>query len=287
MDCEPASTRWAPHGPKGWERSGRSIYALCKRLLDAGYPPTLFLTPGSAEMHAPLVEDLRTGGAELGLLLQPHTLEGAPKRYLGQLGREQQRDVIARSARAWDRAVATRPASARSCLFSASDDTFPLLREHGIVQSSLSSPGRRVRKHAAVWTGAPPDPHYVDPTSRLASGSLGLLEVPVTADASRIIGGLSCDLNIDHGAFEAWHRPLLEGHLARMEERRAPFKMICAYASSARPYDLDEHAPTSTLRAILDYLDHLGDRFDVRPVTLAATHAAFGREAALIAKGDP
>ena len=79
---------------------------------------------------------------------------------------------------------------------------------------------------------------------------------------------------------------LLEGQLARMRSADAPFHLVCSYTSSACPYDVEDQGPTKTLRAILAYLEHLEDRFDVRPVTLSTAHAAYGRTSDMVTSKD-
>src|ERR1700674_264941 len=92
MDCHPAGTRYAPEGPRNWEQSIRSIDGFCTRVLRAGYAVTLFLTPACAAAHAPFVEELTDRDVELGLYLQPGSLEGGAFRgYLGQHDEAKQR----------------------------------------------------------------------------------------------------------------------------------------------------------------------------------------------------
>ena len=280
MDCQPAGAplgpRGAPAGPKSWEQSARSIDGFCTRLGNAGFPATLFLTPECAEEHAPLLEELLERGIELGLYVQPQSLLGGGyKRYLGQYGREEQRGIVDLAKQQFQEAVGTRPQSVRTGMFSASDETFSVLYELGFRQGSLSSPGRRVGKHAAVWTGAPSDPHYVDPHSRVRPGHLAFLEVPVTTDATRLRGGLSPDLAIENGTFEAWHRPLIEGQLGRMQAEGVAFRALCITTRNAFPYHSAGERQGAALEALIAYLAALEERYEVVPTTMSGAHARF------------
>ncbi len=277
MECQPAATRAAPEGPKNWEQSARSIDGFCTRLLRAGMVPTLFVTPRCAEEHAPSLEELASAGVELGLAIQPQSLDGGFGRHLGQYNRGQQRVIVEASLRRFQDALGTRPQSLRPALYSASDATFGMAYELGFRQGSVSCPGRQVPKHAAVWTGAVPDPHYVDPDSRLRAGNLPFLEVPLTADASpeQNRGGLSPDVTIENGTLEKWHRPLIDGQLQRMERDDVAFRALCISTRNCFSY----HDKTDRYRAILDdlidFVDRLEDRYEVRLVSLASAHAWF------------
>jgi hypothetical protein len=291
MDCQPAGAplgaRGAPAGPKRWEQSARSIDGFCARLFDAGWRPTLFATPEVADAHEPLFEELAERGAEVGLYVQPQSLVGGGfSRYLGQYGREQQRSIVDLALQHFQAATGQRPSSVRSAMFSASDDTYAVLHEAGLRQGSLSNPGRRVNKHAAVWTGAPRDPHYVDAASRVREGSLPFLEIPVTTDAGQVRGGLSPDLAIENGTLDDWHRPLIAAQLGRMEAERVVFRALCFYTRNNFAYHVDQDRQALTLEAVIAHLETLRGRYDVVPVTAAQTHLRFARVAPLATVGS-
>src|SRR5438094_6064701 len=200
MDCPPQGARAEPPGPQNWDAGARAIDAFCTQLFDAGFAPTLFVTPEAADAHAPLCDDYAGRGADVGLLIQPPALRGAGYRhYLGAYVGEQQREIVIESVRRFEAALGRRPRSVRSAMYSASDETFAVLSEAGVRQTSLSSPGRRTPKFKAVWTGAETQPHFASRENRLVAGSLPLLEVPVTTDATQCRGGIAPDLAIENG----------------------------------------------------------------------------------------
>jgi hypothetical protein len=276
MDCPPRGTQALPHGPDSWEASARSIDAFCTVLLAARFVPTLFLTPEAADAHAPLAEDLAGAGVEMGLLIQPPSLHGAGyKRYLGAYGREQQHEIVSQAAGSFAGALGRRPQSARAAMFSASDDTFAVLCAAGFRQASISSPGRRTPKYHAVWADAAPDAHAASATNRLECGSLPLLEVPVTTDATQRRGGLSPDLAIENGTVARWHAPLIAGQLQRHEAQDVAFRTLCFVTSSRIAYADPATRPRQTLDELLDHLAALDERYEVIPASLAETYAYF------------
>jgi hypothetical protein len=276
MDCQPAGTRQAPEGPKGWGLSARSIEGFCTCLRNEGFTATLFLTPWCADTHGPLVDELSGRDVELGLLVHPQSLfENVHKDHVGRLSRERQRAVIALAMRRFQEARGARPRSCRTAMFSASDDTYAILHELGFLQGSVSSPGRRLPRFAAEWTGAVPDPHYTDPSNRLIAGDLRFLEIPVTTDTSQVRGGLAFELIIENGSFDNWHRPLIESQLQRMERERVPFRALCFATRNCFAYGAKGDLHSTTLAALLDYLEALRERYDVIPTTLSGAHAAF------------
>lgn len=278
IDCLPAGNRQAADGPTDWIQSGRSIDGFCGALRSVGFPTTLFLTPQAAAEHAPMLEDLAGLGEELALLVHPPSLPtGKRGRFLGQYSADSQRHLVDVAERAFEDVLGVQPRSVRSAMFSASDQTFPLLYELGFRQSSLSSPGRRVAKHAADWLGAETDAHCANADSRLRKGGLPLLEVPVTTDAMQRPGGIAPDLAIENGTVEAWHRPLIEGQLERFERERVSFRALCFHTSNRRDYHGREERMARALDALVDYVLALGDRYTLVPVTLAAAHAEYRR----------
>jgi hypothetical protein len=160
-------------------------------------------------------------------------------------------------------------------MFSASDATFGIFVELGFRQGSVSSPGRRVPKHGADWTGAERDAHYVDGSSRLRRGSLPFLEIPVTTDADQVRRGVSADLGVENGTVESWHRPLIEAQLARMEAEPVAFKALCFFTRNFFAYNAAGDNVASTLDQIIRCVDSLRERYDVIPVTAAGAHAAY------------
>lgn len=278
MDCERIRAESPPGGPESWELSERAIRGYCERLSGRGYHPTLFLTPECAQRHAKMLVRLAEDGAELGLHIHPQSL--GDHRYLGYLGEysaEMQRDLVGAAADVVADAVGAPPVSFRPGNFSANDDTYAVLYELGMRQGSVSDPGRDCPGFAAVWKGACPDAHYVDPEDRLAPGELAFLEVPLTTDPTRLQpSGFPYEIRIESGAFESWQRPILRNTLDRLVREETPFRSICILTHNTFPYDDDGDPRAQTLEEMLAFFTELAShQVDVIPVTLCEAHARF------------
>ena len=276
MDCEPVATKAVRNGPKNWEQSVRSIEGFSYRLLAAGYPPTLFVSPRAADEHAPLFDELVENGVELGAHIHPPMLSTDLKRPLGEYHERDQRTIIGDAARRIERSTGVIPRSFRPGKYSASDETYRIAFELGFRQGSVSQPGRDAKGDAAVWTGTHTDPHYVHPEDRLVEGNMPFLEVPVTTDAqSRYRRGLLYDLSLDQGYWHEWHQPLIEAQLQRMDTAEVRFRSLCIPTRNQYGYHLDDSVQTTTLNALLEYLEGLRETNDVVPTTLEGAHAHY------------
>lgn len=277
MDCPPASTKWAPDGPRTWELSARAIEGFCSRLLNAQQAATLFVSPRCAQEHGPLLEELVERGVEIGLQIHPpNLLDGRFKQPLGQYGAEDQHSLIELAAEQVQEAIGVWPKSVRAGNYSASDATYGVLYALGFRQGSLSLPGRSVPRQAAEWSQALPDPHYVDRENRLQDGSLPFLELPVTADATRQYRtGYPYDLCIETSTFEDWHHPIIEAQLQRMADANTVFRTLCIVTQNALPYHLDADRHAKTLEALISYIESLEEQYEIVPCTLSSAHERF------------
>jgi hypothetical protein len=278
MDCLPAERkrRVNPH-PKTWEISARNVDGFCSALLAAGHRPTLFCALSVLANQTPLFEEYAGAGAEVGLLLDPSELRRGLRHQLGHYDGDDQREIVRVSVHRFSQMMGSRPRSVRSMEFSASDETFGVLRQAGFLQGSVSEPGRHVRQVDAMWEGAVPDPHLADAGDRLRAGSLEFLEVPVTTDAQQSSGGVPPELNLDNGEFEAWHHPLADAQLQRMERDGVTFRALCWLARSGLPYGDAAATCTKALGDAIEFVDGLRDRFEVTSMTVSQAHSEFRR----------
>lgn len=281
MDCLAAVRKRGIHAhPRTWEVSARNIDAFCARLIGAGHRPTLFCSLSVLANHTPLFEEYASAGAEVALLVDPSELRHTLRHQLGHYGGADQREIVRVSVHRFSQLLGSRPRSVRTMEFSASDETFGVLRQEGFLQGSVSEPGRRVRQYQAMWEGAAPDPHLADPGDRLHAGSLEFLEIPVTTDAAQSTGGVPPELNLDLGDFERWHRPLAEAQLERMERDAVRFRALCWLATSGSPYGDAAAACTRALQSAIEFVESLRSRFQVTSMTVAQAHSEFRRLAA-------
>lgn len=282
MDCERIAAESPPGGPASWALSERAIHGYCEQLLGRGYRPTLFVVPECARQHAAMLVQLAERGVELGLHVHPQSLaDHRYRRCLGEYDAGRQRDIVGLATEMLGQAIGKRPLSFRPGNFSASSATYGVLYDLGFRQGSVSDPGRNRPEWAATWEGAPPDPHYVDPTDPLRVGSLPFLEVPLSTDPGRRRpDGLPYELRLESGPFEIWQRPIIDSVLRRMEAEQVRFRALCILTHNCYAYDRQDDPRSAALQGMLDYLDPLGDRAQVVAVTLEEAHDRF-RAAAL------
>jgi len=274
MDCERIAAESPPGGPASWELSERAILGYCERLLERGFRPTLFLTPECGAQHVSMLQDLAAQGVELGLHVHPQSLgDHRYSRYLGEYAAAQQRQILEQACDTMAEALGQRPRSFRPGNFSASNTTYRVLYDLGFRQGSVSDPGRSCPHYAALWEGAPRDPHYVDQADRLIVGELPFLEVPVTTDPDGVRpNGIPYELRLESGSFGTWHRPIVERTLSRLERERVAFRALCLFTHNSFSYDRDDDPHTVTLCETLDYLAR---DTEVVPVTLQGAHGVF------------
>jgi polysaccharide deacetylase len=248
MDCERIAAESPTGGPVSMESSERSISGFCDRLLDAGFPPTLFCVPELGEYHADTLRGYADKGVELAMHLHPQTfLNHQHDKYLGEYDRETQKQILGVGLDMLTKAFGTRPTSFRSGNDSANDETFGLLDEMGFTATSTSLPGRIAPNYAAMWEGAYPFVHWASGENRLETGSLPLIEFPLTTDRTRLTpNGQSYELRIEHGGLDDLHRRTLETVLPEMDHWELPLHAICALTHNMYDYanDDDRHART-------------------------------------------
>ncbi len=182
-DCE--ATAHAVKNPALGERSVRGLLDVLKR---EGLKGTLYVIPTDLEASAGLYREAGAQGCEIGLHVHPADL-GAEE-FLGVLGPDGQRAVLAQARDRFAAAMGRAPESLCIGYHSANDYTFPLLVELGFRHGTNSTPTRNLPECASVWAGAPLDAHYAHPWNRLLPGWLDFVELPSTLDPdSRMWGG--------------------------------------------------------------------------------------------------
>lgn len=276
MDVHSAATQSDPEGPRSWQLSAQAVDGYCAALARAGFPATLFLTPRCAAEHEPLVEEVTSYGCEAGLLLHPPSLEGVGgSRLLGHYPRAEQGRIVQHALDQFQDALGSRALTCRGAFFSANDDTFGLLAELGFRQGSLSNPGRQISKHAALWQGAPIQPHFASASNRLERGDLPFFEVPVSSDPGQVRGGLAPDLAIENGTVDAYHRPFVQGHLERQSAESTGFRALCLTTRNCFAYHDRGDRLRQALDGVIDLIRGLGESYTIVPTTVRGAHAAY------------
>lgn len=278
MDCERIRAECPCGGPADWETSARAIAGFCARLVDAGFPPTLFVVPESAERHAELLRHWASRGVEIGMHLHPQCYgDGSIDRYLAQLDAPAQADLLAAARDRIAAAVGTAPRAFRPGNFSADATTLRIASELGFTHGSCSDPGRRSPQFAAVWVGADPDVHWASATDALRAGSLPLLEFPVTTDPAQPPNrhGFPRELRLESGDFATWHRPILQRALARMREEGTRFCCLTVFTHDYWDYGDPQEPRRRRLDAFLAELEALRASYEVTGATLSDLRARY------------
>jgi peptidoglycan/xylan/chitin deacetylase (PgdA/CDA1 family) len=196
MDCEPPGSEITAHarsksatGPTDYGASESSIRGFASLCGDLGLTPTLFVHPQVGERHRDLFLALRAEGACLGLHLHPYKLNPDYREDLGAYPAETQREILTEAIDRWEAIFDEHPRYVRPGVFSASDATYRVLSDLGFAGGSVSTPGRVKPDAAAVWAGAPLDPHRGHAAFRMLPGDLDFVDVPVTVDRARPVTG--------------------------------------------------------------------------------------------------
>jgi hypothetical protein len=282
MDCHPVPRKAGAIGmPRTWELSSRSIENYVRQLRGAGFPATLFLDPWAAEEHAPLLEELRSEGAEFGCMVHPPNLLTVHRsRPLGAYAAHDQRALIEHATERIAAALRVRPRSFRGGWYSASDATYQVLHELGYRQGSLSRPGFDMPLHSARWLGRPLDAHLVDVVAPQRAAGDAFFELPLSCDPQRSAAErMPIDLTIDNGTFEALLEPVITRRLAAMAAT-TDFRTLCLTTASNVPFGARDDKHTRELDRVLDHLAALASSYAVTPVTVAAAHEHYRRRPA-------
>ena len=273
MDCEIPGSPYG--GPKDWGLAERSVRGFAEILGRNNLLATFFITPECACMHRRVFEQLPPG-FELGMHLHPFNIPGSKKLFfLGQFQEAEQRKILKEAKEKWTQIMGKEPTSFRPGNFSANDWTFPLLAELGFSQGSVSAPWRNMPRYYANWEGVVPDPHHVNALSRLTSGNLEFLEVPVTVDPERrtMPGGWSCEFRIEMGDV-GHHLLTIKNSLIRFSAEDPEIKALVSITHNTIDYADRVAEEYQVLEGIIPRLQDLADslNFTLIPTTVFDLH---------------
>ena len=175
-------------GPQSLAEGERNTRDYAGILADYGYSPTLFVHPELGEFQAPMLLDLRSSGAELGLHI--HTAKFAERPHdceMGGLTASEQHDVLSAAIAMFESYFDFRPVIFRPGCFSANDASYGVLHDLGFTGGSISIPGRVWHERFCHWANAEPHPHFAHDAFRQVAGHLPFVDIPLSVDR---IGGL-------------------------------------------------------------------------------------------------
>jgi hypothetical protein len=157
--------------PPDWEFSSRSLDAYANLMLGAGFWPTIFVSPEAARAHAPMLEELRERGCELGLMVSPSQSSIFPKKKpMGTLTIAEQHLAITQARDVFGQFLYHMPKSIRTGFHSGNQATLELCQTLGFTRASIRMPGAQLRQLGSEW---PTDAGII---------RLPLIEIPVTSN---------------------------------------------------------------------------------------------------------
>lgn len=138
--------------PPDWEFSSRSLDAYANLMLAAGIWPTIFVSPESARAHAPMLEELRERGCELGLLVSPsQSTIFRTQKPMGVLPLAAQRTAIIQAREIFAHFLYHTPRVLRTGFYSGTMQTLELCQTLGFRYTSIVLPGAQLPQLGAVW----------------------------------------------------------------------------------------------------------------------------------------
>ena len=157
--------------PRDWDHSGIGLDRYASMVLRYGCIPTIFVTGEAAYAHAPLLEELRERGVEIGLLVAPYQTAHKKTGYMGVLSQQQQADAVLVALQRFQHALGFRPIVVRTGLYSGNPATYEVLAQANFTHAALRMPGAALPVIGTVWQ---PDPSICVKE--------GLVDVPVTTE---------------------------------------------------------------------------------------------------------
>ena len=284
MDCERVrSESYYGDGTDSWQTSERAIVGLADILQAEGLKGTFLPTPATAAKHAQLFQELHRAGFEVGMQFHCDSFrDGEYRQPLGAYSRREQEEILRLAKEDWEQALGMELVAYRSGYLSASDDTFSILAELGIKQTSCSKPGRHVPSRSACWLGATPYAHRASARCRLEPGELDLVEVPVSSHPAERFSLRESfdpmDARPDHAHPFPAYAGLVDAVLWELELLQPPVKSFVVLTHNTIDYTDRQERRTRTLLRLLRYIKaREEDGWQIVPATLALVREALLR----------
>lgn len=273
MDCEPIRSAQgatqATSGPFSYAESESSIRAYARLAGERGFPVSFFIHPETALAHPEPFLEMEEKGACLGLHIHPYKIENTRFRnHFGALSASDQTDLLSESAVRWEQALGVRPRYFRPGTFSANDATGEVLARLGFRGGSLSCPGRMFPDLYAVWSGAPPDPHYLHSSFRLMPGDLDFVNVPLTVDFSRLetVDGRSFYRDLRPDYLEADYATLADNIVGQVLERDPVVPVVLLVTHNDHRFENPDDRGRKNLATVFQALATACEKHRVQPV---------------------
>ena len=251
IDCE--ATQHAINDAGLGERASRGFADL---LEGDGFRGTFFVIPTDIEASGKLYQELVQRGHEVGLHIHPADL--GYQEFLGVYGLDEQLEIINIATDRFAQIMGYRPKGICIGYVSGNDYTFNAMVKAGFKHGMLSIPTRVLTSCASVWAGAPLDIHYANAYNRILSGTLDLVDVPLTIDPeSRMWGGLHPqDLRIELvDAKNHWYT--IKKEVDRKIRCNSPVKYLLSITHNTFDYSDAGNFRTITLKKVLSHIRNI------------------------------
>lgn len=231
--------------PSDWEFSGRTIDAYVNRMLRAGYYPTLFVSPEAARAHAPMFEECRERGCEIGLLVSPSQSQFfTTKKPMGALDTQVQQQHIQQARDVFFDYLGFAPRVLRTGLYSGTPTIFQLCKMMGFTHTSIRLPGAQLPAIHSVW----PVDHAIAHTPTI--------DIPVSTNpAERLFNRFPVYVSPEFGTQAQLHA-LIATHAAHGH--------ICVASNSVIDYFTPDSVVDRNIDALIEACDRIPDLTPMR-----------------------
>lgn len=207
---------------RDWDHSGVGLDRYANTVFRYGFVPTLFVSGECARAHAPMLDEYRERGAEIGLFVAPSTtLDAKKSTQMGKIAREEQAHHLATGMALFQQYLGFRPTALRTGLYSANHDTYEVAAAAFFTHICTRLPGAALPVIGTVW----PD----DATIEVQHG---LVDVPVTTNpAEKLFNRFPLYLAADVGKTPS--------HLSLIERGREAGHICMSGGTNADYWDID------------------------------------------------
>jgi peptidoglycan/xylan/chitin deacetylase (PgdA/CDA1 family) len=236
----PAGTK---DSPRDWDHSGIGLDRYATTVLRYGLTPTVFVSGEAARAHAPMLEELRDRGIELGLLIAPNSNIDAKKaKHMGTLSATLQAEVLQAGIHLFHHYLGFRPTTLRTALYSANANTYDVAAAAGFRHVAFRLPGAALPVIGTVW----------DERKHVLLRS-GMIDVPVTTDPTeKLFNRFPLYLAPEIGTPETHVKLITLGKTAGV---------VCMTGATNGDYWDKSGSAIRALEAILDYVTQCADEF--------------------------
>jgi len=268
-------------GPKDLASSEKAIRGVADYFESRNSYCDFHPVPDLAAAQHVLFNELRERGFGIGMHFHSESWrDGSYRDALGLYPEEVQRRILTEAMDDYAQALGFRPVSYSAGNFSMSPDTYRILSDLGIRQTSCCLPERYIPKWGANWIGTFPFARWAHAESHLLPGELDLMEFPIACHPVRYVAdGNPMDIRLDCSRSperktgndlvveETYYEEMVRINFSRVWNAAWPIKSLAAFSHNYFDFsdpDLDQR---KNLESLIDAAHHEADRHDC-PLTI-------------------